>query len=151
MRAVKQDPVVGNDGSYVMAVLCPYLNVKRSNGVELPYNSDLTLVASGKVFKCPSEKSVLYHKQYGWNRYVREYYNYSLNKITQTPSVFIWMDAYWHSLGFNAFKQDDSNRYVRDGSRHNTGNNICWADGHVTWAKIMFPSDIQQSWFYQSP
>ncbi|OGV48492.1 MAG: hypothetical protein A2017_14190 [Lentisphaerae bacterium GWF2_44_16] len=145
------DPVAGNDGSHVMAALCPYLNVKRSDGQEVPWNSDLTLVPSAKVFKCPSEKSIRYTYQYGWNRYVREYYNYSLNKITQTSSVFIWMDAYWHSLGFNAFAQSDSNRYVRDGSRHNTGNNICWADGHVTWAKIAFSTDIQRSWFYQSP
>jgi prepilin-type processing-associated H-X9-DG protein len=136
-----------------MRALCPYLNIKRADGAEVPWSLDsgdhiLTLVPSATIFKCPSEPSNNYVVQYGWNSRIRYEYDDNLLSVKRPDSIFIWMDARHHSLGYNAFGQADSNRWVRNGSRHSKGNNICWIDGHVTWVKIVLPSDIKTAWFY---
>jgi len=146
---VPGEPLYQNDGSAVMMALCPYFNICRANGEQLPYNGDLTLVENAKVFRCPSERSDYYYKQYGWNVYVRMGYACNLTRINHPSSVFLWMDACWHSLGYNAFAQADSSNFVRGGARHNFGSNIAWADCHASWEAIKFPADIKGSWFYQ--
>lgn len=137
-----------NHGSYAMLYLCPYLRICRSNGVACHYNmGSLTLVENARVISCPSEKSDYYYRHYGWNAKIHVTYGDNIFRVRAPTSIFSWMDAYWHTLGTDAYSGDTS-LFVRKGSRHDLGNNILWLDGHANRQSIRIPADIKQSWFH---